>query len=272
MKRLHLSRLWFICILALSIMLTACGSDQGGSSSQGGVGYKDTKSMVLDILKTEDGKRAIYEALSGSNSVSGSANYDQNNSESGNSEEGSESGGSSGNSDSGNGQGGQTLGVRMILPGQSSEQIRMAVKETITSPEYKAELEKIMTDPQFAGDFAKAVNSQSKQLHMELIKDPTYQKSVGEIMKSPEVMKMFLDLTKTSDYRKQTMTIMQEAMQSPLFKMEVMELLKTVVQQQLMPNVEKQPDSESGKQEGQGEDKGQSGGGSGGDNEQDQGS
>lgn len=275
MKRLRLSRLWFICILALSIMLTACGSDQGGSSSQGGLGYKDTKSMVIDILKTEDGKRAIYEALSGSNSASGSANYDQNNSESGNSdsEEGSKSGESSGGSESRSGQqGGSTLGVRMILPGQSSDQIRMAVKETITSPEYKAELEKIMTDPQFAGDFAKAVNSQSKQLHMELIKDPTYQKSIGEIMKSPEVMKMFLDLTKTSDYRKQTMTIMQEAMQSPLFKMEVMELLKTVVQQQLLPNVEKQPQSGDKQQGGQEEDQGQSGGGSGGENEQDQGS
>ncbi|WP_044482490.1 spore germination lipoprotein GerD [Paenibacillus antibioticophila] len=273
MKRLRLSRFWFICILVLSIMLTACGSDQGGSSSsQGGLGYKDTKSMVIDILKTEDGKRAIYEALSGSNSVSGSANHDQNNSESGNSEDSSKSGESSGGSESGSGQqSGSTLGVRMILPGQSSDQIRMAVKETITSPEYKAELEKIMTDPQFAGDFAKAVNSQSKQLHMELIKDPTYQKSIGEIMKSPEVMKMFLDLTKTSDYRKQTMTVMQEAMQSPLFKMEVMELLKTVVQQQLLPNVEKQPKSGE-KEGGQEEDQGQSGGGSGGENEQDQGS
>lgn len=274
MKRLGKRGLWFICILTLSLPLTACGSDQG-SSSQGGVGYKDTKSMVIDILKTEDGKKAIYEALSGSNSVGGSSNYGQ--SSSSGSESGSESGGSEGSESGGSsdssgssGGGGGGLGIRMILPGQSSDQIRMAVKETITSPEYKAELEKIMTDPQFAGDFAKAVNSQSKQMHMELIKDPTYQKSISEIMKSPEVMKMFLDLTKTSDYRKQTMTVMQEAMQSPLFKMEVMELLKTVVQQQLQPTVEKQP--ESGDQQGGQEDKGQSGGGSGGDSEQDQGS
>lgn len=140
----------------------------------------------------------------------------------------------------------------MILPGQSSDQIRMAVKETLIAPEYKKELEKIMTDPKFAGDFAKAVNSQSKQMHMDLIKDPTYQKSVSEIMKSPEVMKMFLDLTKTPDFRKQSMTVMQEAMQSPLFKMEVMELLKSVVQEQLQPKVEKSPKSggEEGGQEG----------------------
>ncbi|MNP13957.1 Spore germination protein GerD precursor [compost metagenome] len=122
---------------------------------------------------------------------------------------------------------------------QSSDQVRIAVKDTITSPEYKKEIEKIMTDPQFAGDFAKAISSQSKQLHLDLIKDPTYQKSINDMLKSPEIMKMFLDLTKTTDFRKQSMTVMQESMQSPIFKMEVMELLKTVVQEQLEPKLEK---------------------------------
>ncbi|MBQ4901759.1 spore gernimation protein [Paenibacillus sp. Marseille-P2973] len=274
MKRLGYR--WFVCILCLfTLPLAACGSEQSASSSQGGGGYKDTKSMVIDILKTDDGKKAIYEALSGSSgggqggssSGSGSSSDSGSDSESESGSGGSgESGGSGG---SGGGSGGGGFGIKMILPGQSSEQIRMAVKETITAPEYKKELEKIMTDPQFAGDFAKAVNSQSKQMHMELIKDPTYQKSVSEIMKSPEVMKMFLDLTKTSDFRKQSMTVMQEAMQSPLFKMEVMELLKTVVQEQLQPKVEKSPKAgegeggqEGGNQEGGGGGQGSGGGGS----------
>ncbi|MOA63201.1 hypothetical protein D3C78_1888430 [compost metagenome] len=77
-------------------------------------------------------------------------------------------------------------------------------------------------------------------------------------------MKMFLDLTQTSDFRKQSMTVMQEAMQSPLFKMQVMELLKTVVQEQLQPKLEKEPSSgqsSGGSQGGQG---GGSGGGGGG--------
>lgn len=106
---------------------------------------------------------------------------------------------------------------------------------------------------------------------MQLIKDPTYQKSVSDILKSPEVMKMFLDLTKTPDYRKQSMTVMQEAMQSPLFKMEVLELLKTVVQEQLQPKVEKEPKQgegggggeDSGGEGGQSKDGGNSGGGGG---------
>lgn len=132
-----------------------------------------------------------------------------------------------------------------MMPMQTTEQIRIAVKDTITAPEYQKEIEKIMTDPQFAGEFAKAINTQSKELHLQLIKDPTYQKSVEEIMKSPEMMKMFLDLTKTSDYRKQSMTIMQEAMQNPLFRMEVLDLLKTVVQEELQPKVQKK-DAEKG--------------------------
>ncbi|WP_334075686.1 MULTISPECIES: spore germination lipoprotein GerD [Paenibacillus] len=261
---------WFVCILCLfTLPLAACGSEQGSSSSQGGVSYKDTKSMVIDILKTDDGKKAIYEALSGgTSSGGGEGGGEGTESGSGGGESGGSGGGSGGASGGGSGGGGSasggTMGIKMILPGQSSDQIRMAVKDTITSPEYKKEFEKIMTDPKFAGDFAKAINTQSKQMHMDLIKDPTYQKSISEIMKSPEVMKMFLDLTKTSDFRKQSMTVMQEAMQSPLFKMEVMELLKTVVQEQLQPKVEKAPKSGEEGGQGGGSQAGGSGGGEGG--------
>ncbi|WP_150275565.1 spore germination lipoprotein GerD [Paenibacillus tepidiphilus] len=211
------------CGLALTLVLTltACGGEQ--SSSSGQMGYKEMKTMVVDILKSDEGKKAVEEALGG----------------------GSGSEGSSG------------LSMKM-MPMQTTEEIRLAVKDTITAPEYQKEIEKIMTDPQFAGDFAKAVNSQSKELHLQLIKDPTYQKSVAEIMKTPEMMKMFLDLTKTPDYRKQSMTIMQEAMQNPLFRMEVLGLLKTVVQDELQPKVEKK----GGEQGGQGG--GEQGGGGGG--------
>ncbi|ASA24330.1 spore germination lipoprotein GerD [Paenibacillus donghaensis] len=197
------------CVMAL----TACGGEQSSSSSGQG-GYKEMKTMVVDILKSDDGRKAVEEALSGSES----------------------------------GATGSGLSMKM-MPLQTNAEIRVAVKDTLTSPEYQKEIEKIMTDPKFAGDFAKAVNSQSKELHLQLIKDPSYQKSVGEIMKSPEMTKMFLDLTKTADYRKQTMTIMQEAMQNPLFRMEVLNLLKTVVQEELQPKVEKK--GEKGKSGGE---------------------
>ncbi|AWP25587.1 MULTISPECIES: spore germination lipoprotein GerD [unclassified Paenibacillus] len=215
-----LFRLCFIVFVA-AMVLTACGAEQSSSPQ---LGYKEIKSMVVDILKTDEGKKAVEEALGS---------------------------GSGGTSSSG------SMGMRMISA-QSGEQIRTAVKDTLVSDEYKKEIEKIMTDPKFAGDFAKAINSESKQLHMQLIKDPTYQKAIQDMLKSPDVMKSFLELTNTPDYRKQSMTVMQEAMQNPLFRMEVLELLKSVVKEELQPKVEKKKQGEGQAQGEQG-----SGGGSG---------
>ncbi|WP_340005207.1 spore germination lipoprotein GerD [Paenibacillus sp. FSL K6-0276] len=202
--------------LGFVMALTACGGEQSSSSSGQG-SYKEMKTMVIDILKSDEGKKAVEESLSSSSS-----------------------GGSSG------------MNMKMMTP-QTTEEIKTAVKNTLTAPEYQKEIEKIMTDPKFAGDFAKAIQSQSKELHLQLIKDPTYQKSVEEIMKSPEMMTMFLNLTKTPDYRKQSMKTMQESMQTPLFRMEVLNLLKKVVQEELEPKEKKDKGSEGGaKQEGSG--------------------
>lgn len=46
--------------LALSFVmaLTACGSEQSSSSSGQG-SYKETKTMVLDILKSDEGKKRL---------------------------------------------------------------------------------------------------------------------------------------------------------------------------------------------------------------------
>ncbi|MBT2292365.1 spore gernimation protein [Paenibacillus albidus] len=220
-------RIWSLGLsLGCAVALTACGGEQSSSSS-GQMGYKEMKTMVVDILKSDDGKKAVEEALS------------------------------SPSSDSEGGGGGISM---KMMPLQTTEEIKMAVKDTLTAPEYQKEIEKIMTDPQFAGDFAKAINKESKELHLQLIKDPTYQKSVQEIMKSPEVAKMFLDLTKTSDYRKQSMTIMQDAMQNPLFRMEVLGLLKTVVQEELQPKVEKK-EKKGGEEQGGDSQKQEGGGG-----------
>ncbi|OAB29307.1 spore gernimation protein [Paenibacillus macquariensis subsp. defensor] len=209
MKIADIRIIGLVCVLVTA--LTACGSEQSSSSSQ--MGYKEMKSMVVDILKSDEGKKAVEEAINGGETGA--------------------------------------MGMKM-LSSASSEEIRTAVKDTITAPEYDKKLEKIMTDPKFAGDFAKAISSQSKELHQQLIKDPTYQKSVTDIMKSPEVTKMFLDLTKSSDFRKQTMSIMTEAMQNPLFKMEVLGLLKSVVQSELKPKDEKEKKDSGGGSEGGG--------------------
>ncbi|KZE71944.1 spore gernimation protein [Paenibacillus polymyxa] len=228
------TRLRFVSMVCvLGVTLSGCGSDQGSAPPQNS--YKEMKTMVVDILKSDDGKKAVEEALTG------------------------EKGEKSGQSGEQGGSGG-SVGMKMLMTTQSAEQMKTAVKDTLVSPEYKKEIEKIMTDPRFAGEFAKAINSQSKQLHMQLIKDPSYQKSIEAMLKSPELTKMFMDLTKTPEYRKQSMTVMHDAMQNPIFRLEVMNLLKTVVQEELQPKVEKK----GGEQGGSGDKKQDGGGGEGG--------
>jgi spore germination protein D len=54
-------------IIFIQISLTSCGSDNSSSQGQGqGQGYKDTKTMVIDVLKTTEGQKAIMEAGKGS--------------------------------------------------------------------------------------------------------------------------------------------------------------------------------------------------------------
>ncbi|MFD1903805.1 hypothetical protein ACFSQ7_06485 [Paenibacillus rhizoplanae] len=43
--------------LGLAITLTACGGEQSSSSSGGQGGYKEMKTMVVDILKSDEGKK-----------------------------------------------------------------------------------------------------------------------------------------------------------------------------------------------------------------------
>ncbi|ANE46818.1 spore gernimation protein [Paenibacillus swuensis] len=215
MRKLHI-----IALSGLIILSTGCGpgSQESGESQ---VNYKEVKDMVVDILKTEEGKKAIEEAQSGETGTGMHAN---------------------------------------MLTSTDNAQISLAVKEVLTSPEYEKKIEEMMKDPKFAGDFAKTVMKGNKQLHKDLMKDPQYQKSITDLMKDPEIEKMFLDLMKGTQYRKQTMAIMQESFQSPLFRMEVLELLDKVVEKQLKPDEEKKA-KESGGSSGGGEEGGGGGGG-----------
>lgn len=211
----------FILVCILTFMLAACGTEQSAQPAQ--PDYKEMKTMVIDILKTDEAQKAIEK-----------------------------SGGAGG-----------SMQMQMLSSPTGKEQIRSAVKDTLTSPDYSKEIQKIMTDPKFAGDFANAINKDNKKIHKELIKDPTYQAAVADILKSPDVQKSYLDLTKTPEFRKQIMTVMKESMNSPLFKMQVMELLTKVVEEELQPKEQGKKGEKQGKtSEGGG--KGGKGGGEGG--------
>ncbi|WP_165822714.1 spore germination lipoprotein GerD [Paenibacillus montanisoli] len=216
---------WLSALIVLTFILSSCGSAPTSTASEP-ISYKDMKSMVIDILKTEDAQKALQESATASLGGSGS-------------------------------------GIK-LLSVQDQEQVRLAVKETLVSPEYDKVIQKLMTDPRFAGEFSKAVNKQNKQIHKDLLKDPTYQKDLIQVMKSPEMDKMILEVLQSTQYRKQVMTIMQESMQSPLFRLEILDLLKKAVNEELKPKpdekVQKQKSGGEGEGQGEGEGEGDGGG------------
>ncbi|TVX97566.1 spore germination lipoprotein GerD [Paenibacillus cremeus] len=205
-------------------LLTACGSDNQSASSGGGNNYKDTKSMVMDILKSEDGRKAIQEATIQSNTKM------------------------------------QTLSAG------DTQMLQLAVKDVLVDPQSNQFLQKMITDPKFAGQFAKAIEKDTKKLHKDLLKDPEYQKSMLDAMKSPDFETMMLNTMKTTPYRTQTKAVIQESLQSPLFRLELMDLMKKVLQEESMPKEQQAKGAQGGQDQKSGGGQGQ-----GGDQKQDEG-
>ena len=58
-----MKRIILLLLLILAIFFTtSCAQDQ--ASTGGKLDYEETKKMVVDILKTDDGKKAIQEVMS----------------------------------------------------------------------------------------------------------------------------------------------------------------------------------------------------------------
>ena len=222
---------WSVLLLTalMMLVLASCGSEPTSSSEP--ISYKDMKSMVIDILKTEDAQKALQESAMSTS--------------------------------------GQSSGMGMgMLSVNDKEHVRMAVKEVLVSPEYDKVIKQLMVDPRFAGEFAKSVNAQNKEIHKELMKDPAYQEELIKVMKNPEMDRMILDVLQSTQFRKHVATIMQESMQSPLVKLQLLDLMRTAVKEELepKPNEKVEKEKKSGESSGEGED------GSGGDEQENSGS
>lgn len=189
-----------ICLICIStfMLLSGCGMDNQDS----GADYKETKSMVIDILKTEEAKKAIEEATQG-----GEMDKDQ-------------------------------AKIMQMLKSPEGEQIQLAVKDILTDPSYPSQIKEMMTDPKFAGEFAKVIQEEDKQLHKELLKDPEYQTQLIETLNTKEYKEIVFELLKSPDYKKQTMTVMQEAIENPIFRIELMKLMKKVIEEESKPKLE----------------------------------
>jgi spore germination protein D len=155
------------------------------------------------------------------------------------------------------GKGSQDKSIKLLATGQG-QQIQIAVKEILTADTGKKMLEQTMIDPKFAGQFATAIQSNIKQIHKDLMKDPQYQKSMLELMNNPEFQKIVTTTMKNTVYRQQMMNVIHESLQSPLFKMQLLDLLKKVVEEGVTPK------SDGGGAGGGGAGGGGAGGGGGG--------
>jgi spore germination protein D len=208
---------------ALMLVLVSCGQESSGSSGNQ-MSYKEVKSMVVDILGSDEAQKAIVKASSTTT------------------------------------EGGTTL-LAKSMTAQDHQQVKLAVKDVLTSPDYSRVLETIMKDPKFAGEFAKAVSKDNKQIHKDLMKDPGYQKDLVDMLKNPEAQRILTDSMKTPEIRQQMMSGVTEAIQNPLFKLEIMKMLQTAVKEELTPPASK-PGGQGGG--GQGSSTGDGGGGGGG--------
>ncbi|MDF2836877.1 MAG: spore germination protein [Paenibacillus sp.] len=201
----------FLSIFALTFVLASCGAESSGGGQQT-LSYKDMKSMVIDILKTEDAQKALQQSAEQLSGYSAQQSK--------------------------------------LLSVQDQEEVRLAIKDVISSPDYDKVIKKLMTDTRFAGEFAKAVNKENKTIHKELIKDPQYQAELLKTFNNPEMEKMILEVLKSAQYRKEVMSLMQESMQNPLFRLEVLELMKAAVKEELQTKPdEKVKKSEDGQQQ-----------------------
>jgi spore germination protein D len=149
-----------------------------------------------------------------------------------------------------------------LLSTGEGQQIQLAVKELLTTENHGLKmLEATMTDPKFAGEFAKAAQKNLKQIEKDLLKDPEYQKNLFEALNNPDYQKIILETMKSQKYRQQMQEVVRETLQSPLFKAELIAMFQKAVAEEMKPKDDKTLTitSESGKG-GQG---GQQGGGQG---------
>lgn len=153
--------------------------------------------MVIDILKTEEGQKTIEEAATKRQMKAAGKNK-----------------------------------LAQMLASPEGQQIQEAVKNTLTSPEYPEQLKSLMTDPKFAGEFAKAVQQENKEIHKQLLKDPEYQTLLLEMMKGPDFEKIVVDALKGKDYRKEVMAIFEDALNNPIFRLQLIELMKKAQEEQ----------------------------------------
>lgn len=175
-----------VCFVA--IILSGCASPPSVSGSST-PDYSTTKKMVVDMLKSDEGKQALKDVLK-------SPDFKN----------------------------------EMIL---NNDVVKNTIVETMTSQQGKQFWTSLVEDPTFSTKLAKAMQKENSTLLKQLMKDPSYQGSMMDILRSPEMEKDYLNLMKTKPFREQIQQGMIETMQSPLFTTQLEKVLAKVVKAEI---------------------------------------
>ena len=175
--------LWLALFGVVILLMSGCSSDEEQSQAD----YKEVKQMVLDILQTEEGKKAIKEIIKD-----------------------------------------DAIKQEIML---DEPFIKKTIQETLLQADNKEKWQQLLTDPKFMKEYAKQLEEQNKKIIKDLMKDPEYQSAMMEVLKDPEMEKQFLELTKSKAFRQETMSVMKEALGSPDFRLELLQLLSQVAKE-----------------------------------------
>ncbi|WP_025028071.1 spore germination lipoprotein GerD [Caldalkalibacillus mannanilyticus] len=182
--------------IVLMLFVSSCAPEEQTAKPD----YKETKQMVVDILQTDEGKKAVEEVMQE-----------------------------------------DKVKQELLL---DEPFVKKTIETTILNPENTEKLKEIMSDPEFMKEYAKQLEDEHKKLIKDLMKDPQYRASLIEVLKDPEMEKQFLEMAKSNEFRQQTMSVMKDAIQSPYFRLELLELLGKVAESP--PEDEKKKKEEGG--------------------------
>lgn len=171
------------------ILIFSVGCSSGGSSDQGSTpDYQTTKKMVVDMLKSDDGEKAIRDILK------------------------------------------EDSFKQQLLMNQDF--VKDTIAKTLTSDSGKKFWQDLFSDPKFSTQLAKSMQANNKQLLKQLMKDPSYQSMMMDVLNAPKMQKEYLDLMHTQPFREEMQKTIIDTLSSPLFTEKLSNALsKTLTEQ-----------------------------------------
>lgn len=121
--------------------------------------------------------------------------------------------------------------------------VKETIESTLVSDKGKAFWKDAFSDPKFAEAYAKGLRSEHEKLLKDLAKDADYRSMIMDMLKEPEMAKEIKSQLKTKEMRKIYKDTMIEALESPLVKAQIEDLLIKAVKEQ--GNAEKEKEKES---------------------------